>query len=97
MVAIGGMGGMRLEQNRLDGRMLEVESHALLDSVFRPFAELHLNDRDGRAALDLLLRRWLLMIFEGSPDRVDTVMEKMVQYVDEDIADYHTDESGQLN
>ncbi len=95
---IDGREGMQLEPNKLDGRMLEVESHALLDSVFKSFAELHLNERDSYVALDLLLRRWLLMIFEDSPDRIDIVMDRMGQYVDEDIADYYyTYESGRLN
>lgn len=92
-----GLESTGLKQNRLDGRMLEVESHALLDSVLRPFAELHLSVGEVTAALDLLLRRWLLMIFKDSPERIDPVMDRMGQYVDEDIADFHTYESGQLN
>jgi len=87
----------QMEQCRLDGRMLEAESHALLVSILRSITELEGEDGASNAAVDLLLRKWLLMIFEDSPDKVDAVMDKMGQYVDEDITEYHTYEVNHLN
>lgn len=84
-------------QGRLNGRILEIESHTLLSNILTPFSSLDLSDEDYGLAMECLLHRWIHMMFADCPEMMDGVLDSVGQFVHEDIADICDGETDYLN
>jgi len=76
---------------------LEIESHALLNNILTSFSSLELNDEDYGFAMERLLQRWVHMMFMDCPEMMDGVLDRVGQFVREDIDEVCEGDSGYLN
>lgn len=75
------------ESGQLDGRVLEVESHVLLDHILATFSALALSDEEFGFAMERLMQRWVYMMFVDCPEMMDGTLDQVGQFVCEDIAE----------
>ncbi len=74
-------------QGGLSERVLEIESHTLLNNILTPFSSLELNEEDYGLAMECLMQRWVQMLFMDCPEMMDGVLDSVGEFVREDIAD----------